>query len=203
MLLQGLSSVCCCFLRDEGLEGVVPAVGRWSKINLGCLGRQHSYCRKWWNRTGRFLSALGYAGYPSAACTALNGNKPLLWWQQMRNCSFSPQQTLWKWAMRNNSLLALRKPHCTLCKIKLFLLQPHSQKSTQWDQPALRWLIPCWMTKQLEDALQPWSTLATWGPTPHTKWGLEPGKPSPENFFLTLTRWKSPSVQKWEHLKLT
>lgn len=29
----GPSSVCSCFLRDEQLEGLVPTVGRWSKIN--------------------------------------------------------------------------------------------------------------------------------------------------------------------------
>lgn len=168
----GLSSVCSCFLRDEQLERLVPTVGRWSKINLVLLGRWHSYCRKWWNGICGFLSALGYDGCPSAACTVLNGNKALLWWQQMRNFSFSPQQTLWKWAMRNNSLLALRKTHCILCKIKLFLLQPHSQKSTQWDQSGC-------VTKQGEDALQPWSTLATWGQTSHTQWGLEPEEASP------------------------
>lgn len=71
----GLSSVCCCFLRDEGLEVLVPTAGRWSKINLAHLGRRHSYCRKWWNGTCRFRSALGYAGCPSATCTALNGKQ--------------------------------------------------------------------------------------------------------------------------------
>lgn len=106
----------CLFLFSQGWTtgGTGPHCGEVIQNQLGLLGMQHSDSRKWWNRTCRFLSALAYAGCPSAACTVLNRNKPLLWWQQMRKFIFSPQQTLEKQAMRNNSLSAQRKTHCTL-----------------------------------------------------------------------------------------